>query len=55
MQRRTSRNLSRAVVVAVILAVGATIWQSWTAGTPGMAGVVPASGVRSAPADRDSW
>jgi predicted outer membrane protein len=53
MQRRTSRNLSRAVVVAVILAVGATIWQSWTAGTPGMAGVVQTSWGPLSPADRD--
>ena len=53
MQRRTSRNLSRAVVVAVVLAVGATIWQSWTAGTPGMAGVVQTSWGPLSPADRD--
>ena len=53
MQRRTSRTLSRAVVVAVILAVGATIWQSWTAGTPGMAGVVQTSWGPLSPADRD--
>jgi predicted outer membrane protein len=53
MQRRTSRNLSRAVVVAVILAVGATIWQSWTAGTPGMSGVVQTQWGPLSPADRD--
>jgi predicted outer membrane protein len=53
MQRRTSRNLSRAVIAAVILAVGATIWQSWTAGTPGMSGVVQTSWGPLAPADRD--
>jgi predicted outer membrane protein len=53
MQRRTSRNLSRAVIVAVILAVGATIWQSWTAGTPGMSGVVQTSWGPLAPSDRD--
>jgi predicted outer membrane protein len=53
MQRRTSRNLSRAVIVAVVLAVGATIWQSWTAGTPGMSGVVATSWGPLSPADRD--
>jgi predicted outer membrane protein len=53
MQRRTSRNLSRAVIVAVVLAVGATIWQSWTAGTPGMSGVVQTSWGPLSPADRD--
>ena len=53
MQRRTSRYLSRAVIVAVVLALGATIWQSWTAGTPGMAGVVQTSWGPLSPADRD--
>jgi predicted outer membrane protein len=53
MQRRTSRTLSRAVIVAVVLAVGATIWQSWTAGTPGMAGVVQTTWGPLSPADRD--
>lgn len=53
MQRRTSRALSRAVIVAVVLAVGATVWQSWTAGTPGMAGVVSTSWGPLSPADRD--
>jgi predicted outer membrane protein len=53
MQRRTSRNLSRAVVVAVVLAVGATIWQSWMAGTPGMSGVVQTQWGPLSPADRD--
>jgi predicted outer membrane protein len=41
------------VIVAVILAVGATIWQSWTAGTPGMSGVVQTSWGPLAPSDRD--
>jgi predicted outer membrane protein len=54
MQRRTSRNLSRAVIVAVVLAVGATIWQSWTAGTPGMSGVTQTSWGPLSPADRDA-
>jgi predicted outer membrane protein len=53
MQRRTSRNMTRAVVVAVILAVAATIWQSWTAGTPGMSGVVQTQWGALSPADRD--
>lgn len=53
MQRRTSRNLSRAIVVAVVLAVGATIWQSWTAGMPGMSGVVATQWGPLSPADRD--
>ena len=53
MQRRTSRNLSRAVVMAVVLAIGATIWQSWTAGTPGMSGVVQTAWGPLTPADRD--
>lgn len=53
MQRRTSRNLSRAVIAAVVLAVGATIWQSWTAGTPGLSGVVQTSWGPLSPADRD--
>ena len=52
MQRRTSRTLSRAVIVAIFLAVGATIWQSWTAGTPGMSGVVQTAGGPLSPADR---
>jgi predicted outer membrane protein len=41
------------VIVAVALAVGATIWQSWTAGTPGMSGVVQTSWGPLSPADRD--
>ena len=53
MQRRTSRTLSRAVIVAVILAVGATIWQSWTAGMPGTSGVVATQWGPLSPADRD--
>ena len=53
MQRRTSRNLSRAVVVAVVVAIGATIWQSWTAGMPGMSGVVATQWGPLSPADRD--
>jgi len=53
MQRRTSRNLSRAVVVAVVLAVGATIWQSWTAGMPGMSGYTATQWGPLSPADRD--
>jgi predicted outer membrane protein len=53
MQRRTSRTLSRAVVVAVILAVGATIWQSWTAGMPGTSGIVATQWGPLSPADRD--
>jgi predicted outer membrane protein len=40
-------------MVAVVLAVGATIWQSWTAGTPGMSGVVQTSWGPLSPADRD--
>jgi predicted outer membrane protein len=53
MQRRTSRTLSRAVVAAVILAVGATIWQSWTAGMPGTSGIVATQWGPLSPADRD--
>ena len=53
MQRRTSRTLSRAIVVAVVLAVGATIWQSWTAGMPGMSGVIATQWGPLSPADRD--
>jgi predicted outer membrane protein len=53
MQRRTSRNLSRAIVVAVVLAVGATIWQSWTAGMPGMSGYTATQWGPLSPADRD--
>ena len=53
MQRRTSRTLSRAVIVAVILAVGATIWQSWTAGMPGTSGIVATQWGPLSPADRD--
>jgi predicted outer membrane protein len=37
----------------VILAVGATIWQSWTAGMPGMSGVVATQWGPLSPADRD--
>ena len=53
MQRRTSRTLGRAVIVAVILAIGATIWQSWTAGMPGMSGVIATQWGPLSPADRD--
>ena len=53
MQRRTSRNLSRAIVMAVVLAVGATIWQSWTAGMPGMSGYTATQWGPLSPADRD--
>jgi predicted outer membrane protein len=53
MQRRTSRTLSRALILAVILAVGATIWQSWSAGVPGVSGVVQTAWGPLTPADRD--
>jgi predicted outer membrane protein len=37
----------------VILAVGATIWQSWSAGVPGVSGVVQTAWGPLTPADRD--
>lgn len=52
MQRRT-HTLRRAIVVVVALAVGAAVWQSWTAGTPGMSGVVRTTWGPLSPADRD--
>jgi predicted outer membrane protein len=53
MVRRIPRNLRRAVVVAVLLAVTATVWQSWTSGTPGVGGYVQTPFGPLGPADRD--
>ena len=50
MHTRTSRTLTRVMVVAVLLAVGASVWQFWTAWNPGITHT--ASGPLT-PADRD--
>lgn len=53
MLRRVPRNLRRAVLVAVLLAVTASVWQSWTSGTPGTGGYVQTAFGPLGPADRD--
>jgi predicted outer membrane protein len=53
MLRRVPRNLRRAVILAVLLAVTATVWQSWTSGTPGIGGYVQTPFGPLGPADRD--
>ena len=53
MLRRVPRYLRRAVILAVLLAVTATVWQSWTSGTPGIGGYVQTPFGPLGPADRD--
>jgi predicted outer membrane protein len=53
MLRSIPRLLRRAVVVAVILAVSATVYQSWASGSPGTGGWVQTQWGPLGPADRD--
>jgi predicted outer membrane protein len=53
MLRRIPRLLRRAVVVAVLVAVSASVYQSWSAGSPGSAGWVQTEFGPLGPADRD--
>ncbi|MGD9528552.1 MAG: DUF4142 domain-containing protein, partial [Pseudonocardia sp.] len=53
MLRRVPRNLRRAVVAAVLLAVTFSVWQSWSSGTPGVGGWVQTPYGPLGPADRD--
>jgi predicted outer membrane protein len=53
MLRRIPRLLRRAVIVAVLLAVSASVYQSWAAGSPGAAGWVQTEFGPLGPADRN--
>jgi predicted outer membrane protein len=53
MLRRIPRLLRRAVIVAVLLAVSASVYQSWSAGSPGAGGWVQTEFGPLGPADRD--
>jgi predicted outer membrane protein len=53
MLRRIPRLLRRAVIVAVLLAVSASVYQSWSASSPGMGGWVQTESGPLGPADRD--
>ncbi|MGE3286036.1 MAG: DUF4142 domain-containing protein [Pseudonocardia sp.] len=53
MLRRVPRNLRRAVVAAVLLAVMFSVWSSWSSGTPGVGGWVQTPYGPLGPADRD--
>jgi predicted outer membrane protein len=53
MLRRIPRLLRRAVIVAVLLAVSASVYQSWSAGSPGSGGWVQTETGPIGPADRD--
>ncbi|WP_433290463.1 DUF4142 domain-containing protein [Pseudonocardia sp. CA-142604] len=53
MLRSIPRLLRRAVIVAVILAVSASVYQSWAAGTPGTGGWTQTQWGPLGPADRD--
>jgi predicted outer membrane protein len=53
MLRSIPRLLRRAVVVAVILAVSASVYQSWASGSPGTGGWVQTQWGPLGPADRD--
>jgi predicted outer membrane protein len=52
MLRRIPRLLRRAIVVAVLLAVSASVYQSWSAGSPGAGGWVQTEFGPLGPADR---
>jgi len=51
--RRVPRNLRRAVLAAVLLALTVSVWQSWTSGAPGAGGYVQTAFGPLGPADRD--
>jgi predicted outer membrane protein len=53
MLRSIPRLLRRAVIVAVILAVSASVYQSWASGSPGTAGWTQTQWGPLGPADRD--
>jgi predicted outer membrane protein len=53
MLRRIPRLLRRAVIVMVLLAVSASVYQSWSAGSPGTGGWVQTESGPLGPADRD--
>lgn len=53
MLRRVPRALRYAVIVAVLVAVGASIGQSWLSGTPGTGGYTQTEWGPLGPADRD--
>ncbi|OZM82842.1 DUF4142 domain-containing protein [Pseudonocardia sp. MH-G8] len=53
MLRRIPRMLRRAVIVAVLLAVSASVYQSWSTGSPGANGWVQTEFGPLGPADRD--
>lgn len=53
MLRRIPRLLRRAVVVAVLMAVSASVYQSWSTGSPGAGGWVQTEFGPLGPADRD--
>lgn len=53
MLRRVPRNLRRAVLAAVLIAVTMSVWQSWTSGLPGSGGYVQTAWGPLGPADRD--
>lgn len=53
MLRSIPRVLRRAVIVAVILAVSASVYQSWAAGSPGTGGWIQTQWGPLGPADRD--
>jgi predicted outer membrane protein len=53
MLRRIPRLLRRAVIVTVLLAVSASVYQSWAAGSPGAGGWVQTEFGPLGPADRD--
>ncbi|HXV93003.1 MAG TPA: DUF4142 domain-containing protein [Pseudonocardia sp.] len=53
MLRRVPRSLRRAVVVAALLAIAASVVQSWAAGSPGTGGYVQTAWGPLGPADRD--
>src|SRR3954467_13414761 len=53
MLRSIPRLLRRAVIVAVILAVSASVYQSWAAGSPGTGGWTQTQWGPLGPADRD--
>lgn len=53
MLRRVPRNLRRAVIAIVLLAVTFSVWQSWSSGQPGAGGYVQTAFGPLGPADRD--
>lgn len=53
MLRRIPRLLRRAVILAIVLAVSASVYQSWSAGSPGAGGWTQTQWGPLGPADRD--